>query len=89
MLGRWEGVELSEKSRRQLYIPRGFAHGFQTLTDGAEIDYLISEFHEPSAAAGFRFDDPAVAIEWPLDVTVVSDKDLALPAFASGFLGAC
>lgn len=79
--GWWEGFELSVGNRRQLYIPQGFGHGFQALCDDAEITYMISAFHEPAAAAGFRYDDPALAIQWPLPVSVIADRDLAWPAF--------
>jgi dTDP-4-dehydrorhamnose 3,5-epimerase len=67
-----------------LYIPKGFAHGFQTLTDDVEVSYLISAFHAPEAAGGFRYNDPVVKIDWPLEVTAISDKDLALPEFPGG-----
>ncbi len=77
----WRGFELSAENGRQLYIPEGFAHGFQTLTNAVEVGYLISEFYTPSAAAGVRFDDPAFSISWPLPVTVISEKDKTWPAF--------
>lgn len=72
---RWQGFELTDANRHRLYIPKGFAHGFQTLTDNVEVGYLISAFYEPSAASGVRHDDPAFGIEWPLPVTVISEKD--------------
>jgi dTDP-4-dehydrorhamnose 3,5-epimerase len=78
---KWEGYELSAENGRQLYIPRGCAHGFQTLTDDAEIFYRISDFYAPEASTGVRFDDRAFGIEWPLPVTVMSDKDKAWPDF--------
>lgn len=81
---RWIGFELTAANRRALYIPKGVAHGFQTLTDDAEIMYQISAFHEPGAAGGFRYDDPAFRVEWPLPVSVISDRDLKWPAFGSG-----
>ena len=77
----WRGVELNAANMRQLYIPKGFAHGFQTLEDECEIGYLISEFYVPEASSGVRFDDPAFAIEWPLAVSVMSDKDKAWADF--------
>lgn len=77
--GRWQGFELSAVNCRRLYIPRGFGHGFQSLTADAEMGYLISVRYEPSAAAGVRFDDPALMIDWPLPVSVISDKDAAWP----------
>lgn len=78
---RWIGAELTAENLRQIYIPRGFAHGFQTLTDACEIGYMISDFYVPEAATGVRHDDPAFAIEWPLPVTILSDKDKAWPDF--------
>jgi dTDP-4-dehydrorhamnose 3,5-epimerase len=79
----WRGFELTAENRRQLYIPRGFAHGFQTLGDDAEIAYLISEFHTPAAASGIRHDDPAFAIAWPGPVTVISQRDRSWPDFTT------
>jgi dTDP-4-dehydrorhamnose 3,5-epimerase len=78
----WQGFELTAENHRQLYIPAGFAHGFQTLSDDAEVSYLISAFYEPSAASGLRHDDPSFAIAWPLAVTAISAKDRAWPDFA-------
>lgn len=80
---RWQGFELSAENMRQLYIPKGFAHGFQTLSDDCQIGYLISEFYAPDAATGVRWDDPAFGIEWPLPVTVMSDKDRGWADFAT------
>jgi len=77
----WEGFELTADNRRALYIPKGFAHGFQTLTDQAEIAYRISAFYAPEAASGYRYDDAAFGITWPLPVTVISCRDLSWPAF--------
>ena len=77
----WQSFELSAANMRQLYIPKGFAHGFQTLEDASEIGYLISEFYAPDASTGVRWDDPTFAIQWPLPVTVMSDKDKAWPDF--------
>jgi dTDP-4-dehydrorhamnose 3,5-epimerase len=78
---RWQGFELTSANRHQLYVPEGFAHGFQTVSDVAEVGYLISQFYAPEAAAGLRYDDPTFAIDWPLPVSVISDRDLALPCF--------
>jgi dTDP-4-dehydrorhamnose 3,5-epimerase len=77
----WQGFELTVQNRRQLYVPEGFAHGFQTLCDDTEVGYLISAFYAPEAAAGVRFDDPAFAIEWPRPVTVISERDRTWPQF--------
>ncbi|HEY7140315.1 MAG TPA: dTDP-4-dehydrorhamnose 3,5-epimerase [Methylomirabilota bacterium] len=75
-------VELREGSYRMLYVPEGVAHGFQTLADGTEVAYQMSEFHRPEAARGVRWDDPAFAIPWPESVRVVSDRDRSFPDFA-------
>ena len=79
--GRWAGFELTAKNGRQLYVPQGFAHGFQTLEDDSELSYLISAFYSPDAASGYRYDDEAFAIKWPLPVSVIAEKDLAWPRF--------
>jgi dTDP-4-dehydrorhamnose 3,5-epimerase len=73
------GVELSAANHRALYVPVGFAHGLQTLTDDAEIFYQMSEFYIPDVQRGYRFDDPAFGIAWPLEVTFISDKDAKSP----------
>lgn len=73
------GVELSAANRRALYVPEGFAHGYQTLTDNAEVSYLVSEFYSPGNEAGLRYDDPELALPWPLPATRVSEKDAAWP----------
>lgn len=78
---RWQGFELSAENYRRLYVPEGFAHGFQTLCDDAEVGYLISAFYAPAAASGVRYDDPAFAIEWPMSPTVISEKDRTWPDF--------
>ena len=78
---RWQGFELSAANQRQLYIPAGFAHGFQTLCDDTQAGYLISAFYVPQAAAGVRYDDPAFGIDWPLPASVISEKDRSWPDF--------
>jgi dTDP-4-dehydrorhamnose 3,5-epimerase len=81
--GRWVGVELTAASRRMLYVPKGFAHGYQTLEPATEVLYLISARYAPEAARGFRFDDPAAGIAWPeCDARTVSERDLAWPPLA-------
>ena len=79
---KWVGFELSAENARQLYVPKGCAHGFQTLTNDAEIFYRISQYYAPEASTGVRFDDPAFGIEWPLPVTAMSDRDRNLPDFS-------
>jgi dTDP-4-dehydrorhamnose 3,5-epimerase len=77
--GRWEAYELTAENRRQLYVPAGLAHGFQTLLPDTEVGYLISAFYAPAAAAGIRHDDRAFAIAWPLPVADISPKDRTWP----------
>src|SRR5580704_11884182 len=72
-------VELTAKNRLALYIPQMFAHGFQTLEDGTEVFYQMSEFYAPKLARGLRYDDPKLGIKWPHSVTSISDRDQALP----------
>lgn len=82
-LTRWFGVELTAENRRMLYIPQGCAHGFQTLVAGSEVLYQISEFYDPEAARGVRWDDPAFAISWPQEShRLMSEKDASYPDFS-------
>ncbi|WP_298819612.1 dTDP-4-dehydrorhamnose 3,5-epimerase [Chloroflexus sp.] len=78
---RWIGVKLTAANRLALYVPEGFAHGFQTLEDETEVFYQVSQYYTPSAEGGVRFDDPAFGIEWPLPVTEMSEKDRRWPLF--------
>jgi dTDP-4-dehydrorhamnose 3,5-epimerase len=71
----WYGMELAKDNVRMVYIPEGFAHGFQTLTDNAELIYHHSEFYSPEYERGLRFDDPVLAINWPSPPTVISPRD--------------
>lgn len=77
--GKWVAEDLSAENHAALYIPKGFAHGFQTLTDDVEMIYLHSTAFAPGYGDGIRFDDTEIAVDWPLPPTVVSPKDLALP----------
>jgi len=79
--GEWFSTELTADNGHQLYIPRGFAHGFQTLCDSTEIHYHLSALHAPASARGIRWDDPTLAIAWPLPVSVLSARDRDMPAF--------
>jgi dTDP-4-dehydrorhamnose 3,5-epimerase len=72
----WFGVELSDKDYRLLYIPEGFAHGFQTLEDDTTVFYQMSEFYHPELARGVRWDDPVFDIKWPLKNPILSEKDM-------------
>jgi dTDP-4-dehydrorhamnose 3,5-epimerase len=77
----WFSVELTADNRRMLYVPEGFAHGSQTLTDDTELFYQASQFYAPDFARGLRFDDPLFDIEWPLQVEVISDADRSWPDY--------
>ncbi len=77
----WVGEELSAASRRMLYVPAGFAHGYQTLEDDTELFYLVSECYSPEHERGVRWNDSAFGIRWPLAEPIVSPKDQAFPDF--------
>ena len=79
----WQGFELSSVDGHQLYIPKGFAHGFQTLSNDVEVNYLISEPYAPQSANGICYNDPAFGINWPLAVTEISERDLGWPNFVA------
>ncbi len=78
---RWIGVELGESNGRMLLVPKGFAHGYVTLTDDVVVDYQISGFHAPEAARGVRHDDPAFGIAWPVPIRGMSERDAAWPDY--------
>jgi dTDP-4-dehydrorhamnose 3,5-epimerase len=76
----WIAVELTAANRKAVYVPEGFAHGYQTLADGTEMFYMMSAFHAPDAARGARWDDPALGIVWPpCAARVISPRDAAYP----------
>ena len=80
--GRWAGAELSADNHRTLYVPEGCAHGFETLVDDTEAFYLVSAFYAPGAEGGMRWDDPQIAIDWPIAPPVlISPKDAEAPLF--------
>jgi dTDP-4-dehydrorhamnose 3,5-epimerase len=79
----WDAVELTEENRRMFYMPEGMAHGYITLTDDTEASYFASSPWAPPAESGVRWDDPAFAIQWPFQPTVISDRDLAWPLFGA------
>jgi dTDP-4-dehydrorhamnose 3,5-epimerase len=82
--GRWTGVELSAENKRQLWIPEGFAHGFLTLSDSAEVLYKASDFYSPADEGSVVWNDPTIAIEWPLEgEPLLSGKDAAAPSLAT------
>jgi dTDP-4-dehydrorhamnose 3,5-epimerase len=80
--GRWEGFELDDVSHRQLFIPKGFAHGFCVLGDIADVHYKLSTYYDPATESGFRWDDPDVGVEWPIDDPQVSERDANAPRLA-------
>ncbi|QHS23471.1 dTDP-4-dehydrorhamnose 3,5-epimerase [Virgibacillus sp. MSP4-1] len=78
--GEWVGVELTAENKKQFLIPKGFAHGFMTLTEDAEVQYKVDEFYAPECDRGILWNDPVIGIEWPMDVTpVLSEKDKNAP----------
>ena len=77
----WIAVELTPENLTMVYAPEGCAQGYQTLTDDTEICYQTSAFYAPQAARGVRYNDPAFAIEWPLEVTMLSEADRSWPAY--------
>ncbi len=76
----WVGTVLSADNGAQFYIPEGFAHGFQSLSDDVAVSYLISVPYAEASAAGIRYDEPAIGVEWPAPPSVISEKDLGWPA---------
>ncbi|HEY3851373.1 MAG TPA: dTDP-4-dehydrorhamnose 3,5-epimerase [Steroidobacteraceae bacterium] len=76
---RWIGLELTADNRRALFVPKGFAHGFITLADGSEVLYMMSVPYAPGPARGVRWNDPALAIDWPLEPKWMADRDAAYP----------
>ncbi len=83
-LTQWVAVELAADNRRTLYVPEGFAHGFQTLADNTEVFYQMSEFYTPESARGVRWDDPAFGIEWPPGKRIMSERDRRYADFVPG-----
>jgi len=83
----WVGIKLSGERMNMIYIPEGFAHGFQTLTDDCELIYLHSEYYKPGFEGGIRYDDAAVAIDWPLAAKNISERDSNHPVIDGTFKG--
>lgn len=78
---KWASAELTADNRRSVYIPEGFAHGFLTLADNCEVFYQMSELFRPECTAGVRWNDPAFSIDWPGDVSIISERDRNHPDF--------
>lgn len=77
----WIAVELTEHNHRALFVPKGFGHGFLTLEDNTEANYLVSQFYTPGAESGIRYNDPQFNIKWPMEPVVISDKDASHPDY--------
>jgi dTDP-4-dehydrorhamnose 3,5-epimerase len=83
----WFGIEITKENMKMVYIPEGFAHGFQSMTDNVELLYFHTEFYNKELERGLRFDDQALKITWPLSVSMVSSKDLSHPCVDHNFNG--
>ncbi len=79
--GKWYGVILDSEKHQQLFIPKGFAHGFCVLSESAHVLYKVSSLYDPKTECGFRWDDPNVAVEWPIENPLVSERDKNAPFF--------
>ena len=77
----WFGAELTAENHQMLHIPKGCAHGYQTLADGTEMEYLTTAYYSPQDATGVRFDDPEFGVVWPLPITSISEADRSWPDF--------
>ncbi|WP_054026173.1 dTDP-4-dehydrorhamnose 3,5-epimerase [Bacillus sp. FJAT-28004] len=78
--GQWYGIELNAENKKQLLIPKGFAHGFMTLTEDVEVQYKVDEVYSPGCDRGIIWNDPYIGIKWPLEITpILSDKDSKAP----------
>jgi len=84
---KWHGENLSEENMRIMYVPKGFAHGFQTLKPQSELIYFTTEFYSPEYENAFRYNDPELKISWPLPVSNISERDLAHPLIDKSFKG--
>ncbi len=83
----WFGAELSASNRRMMYIPDGFAHGFQCLEDNCGLLYHHTEYYQPNVEGGIKYNDPELNIQWPLDVTTISARDMTHPYLDKNFKG--
>jgi dTDP-4-dehydrorhamnose 3,5-epimerase len=80
--GQWVGVTLSEENHHQLWVPPSFAHGFQVLSESADVEYKVTDYYDPDGESGLIWNDPDVGIEWPLEEASLSDRDQGLPSLA-------
>jgi dTDP-4-dehydrorhamnose 3,5-epimerase len=81
IFGQWAGVILSEQNKRQFWVPPGFAHGFVVLSDTADFEYKCTDYYDPADEGAIRWDDPDLAIDWPINQPLISDKDANAPWF--------
>jgi len=81
--GQWHGVTLSAENKRQFYVPPGFAHGFVVVSENALFHYKCTETYSPKDEQGFRWDDPAIGIKWPIQNPILSKRDAAGPLFST------
>ena len=81
--GAWFGIHLSAKNHKQLYIPPGYAHGFQVLSEVADVEYKCTDYYDPGGESGLLWNDPEVSIQWPLSDALLTDKDQQLPSLAT------
>ena len=81
------GIELSAVNKKMIYIPEGFAHGFQALSNDAELVYNHSQFYLPGVEAGVRYNEPSINIKWPLELTNISERDISHPFIDANFKG--
>jgi len=82
LFGRWFGTRLSAQTQLQLYVPPGYVHGFQVLSDCADVEYKCTDYYDPTGESGLIWDDPDAGIAWPLPDAILSDKDKRLPRLA-------
>ena len=82
---KWLAIELTERENKAIYVPEGFAHGFQTLEENSEVFYHMFEFYDPGSSTGVRWDDQAFGIEWPLPNPLISEKDASYPLYKKVF----
>ena len=83
--GLWHGVRLSEENKRQFWVPPGFAHGFVVLSDTADFEYKCTDYYDPSEEGSLAWDDPCLAIQWPIENPTLSAKDSDAPYFSELF----
>jgi dTDP-4-dehydrorhamnose 3,5-epimerase len=79
--GQWAGVILSQQNKRQFWVPPGFAYGFVVLSDTADFEYKCTDYYDPADEGAIRWDDPDLAIDWPINQPLISDKDANAPWF--------